>query len=129
MAKICAISGSPRKNGNTEKMIKYIANNNEYELVDEKGQNKKIIIEGMTSHDNENLHTWITEGYTIESYLMDEFINLNFDVESNNRIKLKSGKNKVQIAKDYIEKGNFESKYDLFQQIEKVYNTLTRWNS
>lgn len=103
--------------------------NNEYELVDEKGQNKKIIIEGMTSHDNENLHTWITEGYTIESYLMDEFINLNFDVESNNRIKLKSGKNKVQIAKDYIEKGNFESKYDLFQQIEKVYNTLTRWNS
>ena len=33
MAKICAISGSPRKNGNTEKMIKYIANNNEYELV------------------------------------------------------------------------------------------------
>ena len=74
----------------------------------------------MTSHDNENLHTWITEGYTIESYLMDEFINLNFDVESNNRIKLKSGKNKVQIAKDYIEKGQLVPDELIINMLAKV---------
>lgn len=101
---------------------------NEYKLIDNKGKNKNRIIEEMTFYDNENFHAWITEGYTIESYLNDEFIKLNFDLEHNNRIKLKIGKNKVQIAKDYIEKIEFKDKYDLFKQIEKVYKTLLKWN-
>lgn len=100
----------------------------EYLLIDKKGENKKRIIEEMKSSNNKNLYIWLTEGYTIESYLNKNFIKLNFDLELNHRIKLKIGKNKVQIAKNYIEKGKFKNKYDLFKQIEKVYNTLLKWN-
>lgn len=102
--------------------------NNEYVLVDKRGENKNRIIEEMKSCNNQNLHIWITEGYTIESYLNENFISLYFDLEINHKIKLKDGKNKVQIAKNYIEKGKFKNKYDLFEQIEIVYNTLLRWN-
>ena len=76
-------------------------------------------------------YCWITQGYTIESYLPKAYSETHFCV-SDGRLKCKG--QKVKIANKFkLDFKEFDSSYDpksdLTDWIEKVYKIIIKWNS
>lgn len=61
---------------------------------------KAKISKWLESSDSRRAFAWVTDGYTIESYLPNEFLSNDF-VDDNGRLILKENRNKVTIAKRY----------------------------
>lgn len=76
-------------------------------------------------------YCWITEGYTIESYLPSTFLN-NYYQLVNSRLTKTSTKSKVAIAAQFVvETSSFNESFDratdLPVQIEKLFRSIEAW--
>lgn len=134
------------------KLLKHYGANEEKELINILKLNRKVIFvmdndnefnddEPLPGKENsvkvrikkelekENMLVWITDSYTIESYLPDEFISKNFIETDEKRLKLESAKSKVNIAIEFCS-NNFilENKYKLKIKIENIYDSIYKWN-
>lgn len=97
--------------------------------IKENGKTKERIINEIKAIGREELYIWLTSGYTIESYIEENFIKLYFDIKIDGKLTLKSGKNKVTTALNYSKKTTtFKNRYDLDKQIEKMYYTIIKWS-
>lgn len=77
--------------------------------------------------------TWITQGYTIENYLPDNFKERFFD-ETSDALKICKSKTKVNIASLFeMESKPFEESYNkklnLVDMIKWIHTNITLWNS
>lgn len=77
-------------------------------------------------------YCWVTEGYTIESYLPSVFLNNYYQVV-NSRLTKTSSKSKVDIATQFAVgtssfSGSFDPASDLPIQIEKLFRSIEAWN-
>lgn len=78
-------------------------------------------------------YCWLTQGYTIESYLPREFRESYYKFEDG-RLKQKTTHSKVEIAEKFrCEFDDFESSYDSSSNlpvwIEQLYKAIDLWNS
>nr|WP_294866519.1 AAA family ATPase [uncultured Pseudogulbenkiania sp.] len=75
---------------------------------------------------------WITKGYTIESYLISSFRDLNFDFKDE-KLVLKDGKRKVDVAEKYVNLGMSADDVlgvdDLKDKIGDLYEHISSWSS
>lgn len=76
-------------------------------------------------------YCWITEGYTIESYLPSAFLNSHYQIV-NSRLKKTSSKSKVAIATQFVAEtssfsGSFDPASDLPIQIEQLFRSIEAW--
>jgi len=76
--------------------------------------------------------TWLTQGYTIESYLPKAFFDHYFHIVGG-RAKKKSGYSKVEIARRFIEqhrdfRGSFLENSDLPYKIKTLLEEIHCWN-
>ncbi|WP_262813891.1 hypothetical protein [Enterobacter bugandensis] len=77
--------------------------------------------------------TWITQGYTIENYLPDNFRN-RFFVDENNELKIKNSKTKVTIASIFENEiktlsESYNTNQNLVDMIKWIHSNITMWNS
>ncbi|HEW9971760.1 TPA: AAA family ATPase [Enterobacter cloacae] len=77
--------------------------------------------------------TWITQGYTIENYLPDNFRN-RFFVDENNGLKIKNSKTKVTIASIFENEiktlsESYNTNQNLVDMIKWIHSNITMWNS
>lgn len=85
-----------------------------------------------------NTYVWLTEQYTIESYLEENFIYKYFEFtpdksSTNTGIKLNkfentSNKSKIDIAKEY-RTYNYSISKDVSNHIKNIYTLIRNWNS
>jgi len=78
-------------------------------------------------------YCWVTEKYTIESYLPSAFREKYFNYKSG-RLDKTSSYSKVSLAQKFADKhttfnSSFENNSDLPQCIEKLFNTISKWNT
>ncbi|MCF5652394.1 AAA family ATPase [Pseudomonas syringae] len=76
-------------------------------------------------------YCWVTEGYTIESYLPSAFLNKHYQVV-NSRLTKTSSKSKVDIATQFVAgtssfSGSYDPASDLPIQIEKLFRSIEAW--
>ncbi|QZI69345.1 AAA family ATPase [Pseudomonas protegens] len=76
-------------------------------------------------------YCWVTEGYTIESYLPSAFLNTYYQVV-NSRLTKTSYKSKVAIATQFVGgtssfNGSYDPATDLPNQIEKLFKVIEAW--
>lgn len=98
----------------------------------EKNGSTKSQIDSDISADPTKL-SWITNGYTIESYLPSSFFTRYFD-NSSGKVVLKSGYSKVKIAGKFADKyTNFHQSYarrtDLSSRITTVFDLINKWKN
>lgn len=79
-------------------------------------------------------YCWITENYTIESYLPPSFRNQYFALAQNGRLDKHSGYSKVAIADRFVTSqaafpSSYETSSDLPGNIEKLFNSISAWNA
>ncbi|WP_237233745.1 ATP-dependent nuclease [Pseudomonas sp. DR 5-09] len=85
----------------------------------------------ITKHNSNTGFCWVTEGYTIESYLPPTFLN-NYYKLVNSRLTKTSTKSKVAIAAQFkVETSSFNESFDpasdLPVRIEKLFKTIEAW--
>lgn len=76
---------------------------------------------------------WITQGYTIESYLPQSFADDYFAMGDGGRLKQLTSIGKVEIARRFVQASYgydecFPEGSDLFEQIASLYTAITDWN-
>jgi energy-coupling factor transporter ATP-binding protein EcfA2 len=77
--------------------------------------------------------TWVTSGYTIESYLPPAFRDRYFETNADGRLRQSKKVAKVDIARRFIAEGYgfkdcFDHMPDLRERIAKLVETIDRWN-
>lgn len=96
---------------------------------DERHPKTRILRELLAENDGSRQY-WITDGYTIESYLPSEFKDKYFEF-TNDRLRLKSGQSKVDIARRYLEKNycldQCAMASELRQAISRLHGCIVHW--
>ena len=96
-----------------------------------KSSTKCRIIEELKSRDLPKSHIWITDGYTIESYLPPRFLTKYFELKKG-RLALKKNKNKVDAARKLIKSQTGWKDYNhfaqLMQHIERLHRLICSWD-
>ncbi len=101
------------------------------EHINEPKNIKKKIDADLKSDPNK--FSWVTSGYTIESYLPSTFFSRYFEVSSG-KVLLKSGYGKVKIAEKFAsEFSDFYKSFDpasnLEKQLSEVFRLIEKWKS
>lgn len=92
---------------------------------------KYKVWENMSETDSRPGYCWITEGYTIESYLQPDFRARHYKTVDS-RLSKTSNKSKVAIATQFTLEASafdtsFDTQSDLPIQIEKLFQTINKW--
>ena len=93
---------------------------------------KQRILSALAAFEGARTHAWVTDGYTIESYLPDVLRTEHFDVDDD-RLVLKKHRNKVAIANQYVRTharwdGCTDHSRTLLARIEALVDALRAWN-
>jgi hypothetical protein len=93
---------------------------------------KQRILSALAAFEGARTHAWVTDGYTIESYLPNALRIEHFDVDDG-RLVLKKHRNKVVIANQYVRTharwdGCTDHPDTLLARIEALVDVLRAWN-
>lgn len=92
---------------------------------------KYRVIEELKSRELPKAYTWVTDGYTIESYLPIHFQAKYFEVKRE-RLILKKNKSKVDAARRHIQRHSSWRGYshlkELKQHIEQLHQLICSWD-
>ncbi|MRV75834.1 AAA family ATPase [Duganella sp. FT92W] len=93
---------------------------------------KQRVLSALAAFEGARTHAWVTDGYTIESYLPHALQTEHFDVD-NGRLVLKKHRNKVAIANQYVRTharwdGCADRPDTLLTRIEALVDALRAWN-
>ncbi len=94
---------------------------------------KARVLAELTTPELSRCMVWVTDKYTIESYLPLKYLRKYFNEKKNGRLKLKKG-SKVEIAKayskSYLQLDNCSRlPIKLKSHIRELFNSVERWNS
>ncbi|URX63721.1 AAA family ATPase [Luteibacter anthropi] len=106
-------------------------NDNDKGAVPRSGRSPKAkMLASISKSENPLRRAWVTDGYTIESYLPDEFRKTYYSMDGR-RLRPLTKKSKVDVALKFADSfANFDKAHStptLVHMIQEIYQCITQW--
>jgi hypothetical protein len=113
-----------------DKDLDFVTDENGDTVPTQRNGTKARIRSELSSGRGKNVHAWLTEGYTMESYLPEAFRDRHFEV-ANGRLVTLAHRSKTDIARAFAEEfRSFKEAYGtpgLPDLIEALHGAITHW--
>lgn len=113
-----------------------IDNDHQFTLVNgrleanDRARSKSRIREAIEAFGGDSHYAWITDGYTIESYLPNAFVKGYFHVSTDGKLTLRKNESKVNAAQVYVSRGSRPRlSEELQKHVQKVITIISTWNA